>query len=353
MVRFSILIPVYNTERYLRECLDSIVNQSFQNFEAILIDDGSIDNSGTICDEYALRYNNFKVIHQENSGVVVSRKRAFSEARGEYCVIVDSDDFIDCSMLEKLEDCIVKSSPDMILLDAFKYIDGHTYAHKPHLFEQSGLISEQEKQKVYVKLLTREMSNTLWLKVAKRSLISQDLIDEKYEGVNLGEDLLVALPLLTAANTFYYLRERLYFYRTSQLSLTQTFRLNYMESIDAVNKLLDRYLEDWGCDNGECLAGYRYLVDVYDLFYGAVRSRNRMYIQTLVNRYYGSAYFREKYQIANKQLLKFRQRWTVYAIYRKNTAMLSAIYCLLLFAVWCKKMKYDMIEHYHRKNDQK
>ena len=96
----SIIVPVYNTEKFIHKCLDSIAAQTYTNWEAILIDDGSPDSCGIICDEYAVKDKRFKVIHQENKGVVTARNNAIAKATGEYLAFVDSDDFIEPTMLE-------------------------------------------------------------------------------------------------------------------------------------------------------------------------------------------------------------------------------------------------------------
>lgn len=90
----SLIIPVYNVERYLPMCLESVVQQGLEDYEAILVDDGSTDGSSKICDEYAARYPQFRVIHQENQGLALARNRGISEARGEYILFLDSDDFL-------------------------------------------------------------------------------------------------------------------------------------------------------------------------------------------------------------------------------------------------------------------
>lgn len=97
----SIIIPVYNVEKYLRRCLDSILSQTYINWECILIDDGSPDNCGKICDEYSNKDSRFKVIHQPNSGVSKARNRGIDSATGDWIMIVDSDDWIDSNTLEK------------------------------------------------------------------------------------------------------------------------------------------------------------------------------------------------------------------------------------------------------------
>ena len=113
MVEISIIVPLYNVEKYLRRCVDSILVQTFQDFELILVDDGSTDASGRICDEYAGRYDRISVIHKGNEGVSEARNRGIDESRGEYLVFIDSDDYVDRQYLEVLYWLIKKYRADL------------------------------------------------------------------------------------------------------------------------------------------------------------------------------------------------------------------------------------------------
>lgn len=97
----SIIVPIYNVEQYIPKCIESILAQTYRDFELILVDDGSPDNCGKICDEYAKQDSRVHVIHQENKGVSAARNAGISLAKGEYIMLVDSDDFITENMLEK------------------------------------------------------------------------------------------------------------------------------------------------------------------------------------------------------------------------------------------------------------
>ena len=99
-IQISIIIPIYNVEKYIRKCVDSILNQSFKSFELILIDDGSDDKSGEICDEYSKCDSRVRVIHKENTGSANSRNIGIKEAKGKYICFVDSDDWIEKDMLK-------------------------------------------------------------------------------------------------------------------------------------------------------------------------------------------------------------------------------------------------------------
>lgn len=115
MPKISIIVPVYKVEKYLRRCLDSIANQSFTDWECILVDDGSPDNSGKICDEYAENDKRFRVFHQENAGVSAARNKGLDEAKGEWIGFVDSDDWVEPNMYEYLYNDALETKSDVVI----------------------------------------------------------------------------------------------------------------------------------------------------------------------------------------------------------------------------------------------
>ena len=114
MVKVSIGVPIYNVEEYLRECLDSIMNQTFEDFEVIMVDDGSTDNSFMICQEYVARDNRFKLFHQENKGNGGSRNTCLKYMHGEFITWIDSDDVVDNNYLERLLEVQAETGADIV-----------------------------------------------------------------------------------------------------------------------------------------------------------------------------------------------------------------------------------------------
>jgi len=177
-IDFSIIIPVYKVEKYLRPCLDSILTQSFGDFELILVDDGSPDNSPAICDEYAARDNRIIVIHKENAGVVSARKEGLLRAQGTYVTFVDSDDLLADGCLDALKAYAdTNNTPDMILFGFCDYLDGEI---KPFpLRAQFGYYSKTRLEtEIYPQMLydktkpfyTKLFPGFLWGKLIKREL---------------------------------------------------------------------------------------------------------------------------------------------------------------------------------------
>ena len=120
----SVIIPVYNVEKYLRECIDSVLNQSYQNLEIILVDDGSTDSSGEICDEYEKQDIRIRVIHQKNQGLSGARNTGFQNANGEYVYFLDSDDWIVPEAIKCLVKRAEEESADVVFFEAFSFEDG-------------------------------------------------------------------------------------------------------------------------------------------------------------------------------------------------------------------------------------
>ena len=111
----TVIIPVYNAEKYLPKCLNSLANQTYKNLEIIFVDDGSTDNSGAICDQYCKKDNRARAIHQENRGVVAAREQALHAAKGEYVTFLDADDWIDKNVYEKMMKGAVESGADIVV----------------------------------------------------------------------------------------------------------------------------------------------------------------------------------------------------------------------------------------------
>ena len=119
----SVIVPIYNVEKYLAECVDSILGQTFQDMEIILVDDGSLDSSGQMADDYAARDKRVKVIHKENGGLSSARNAGMKIARGEYIYFCDSDDYISLDAIEILYETATKNDLDMVLFNGDSFVD--------------------------------------------------------------------------------------------------------------------------------------------------------------------------------------------------------------------------------------
>lgn len=188
----SVIVPVYNVEKYIRRCIESILNQTYTNFELILVDDGSSDNSGTICDEYANRDNRIIVIHKENGGVSTARNAGIDVARGKYIMFVDSDDFLAYNCLELLLAASRNFMVDLII-GGYNTINYKVLKNKT-VFKENQLMDLHVRIEGFVDILTEAVINrrgqfycTPWAKLYKTSIINDNKL-RFIEGIKHSED---------------------------------------------------------------------------------------------------------------------------------------------------------------------
>lgn len=252
-MKFSILVPVYNVEQYFEQCLQSLLNQTYKNFEIILVDDGSTDSSGEICDRYQAEYpDKIRVIHQKNQGQLATRCNAIKAAVGDYCIFADSDDLVDEKLLETVNAFLHKNSVD-VLIYSYQYIRNGHKAEPYHRIADDGEIWSGDKKSVlYEKLITSNELIPLWIKAVKSELLKKDPTDYiKYYGKNMAEDLLHSLHILTDAETVGYIYEPLYLYRINENSVSRSFRPEtiYTKNTVHVYEKVKEYLKIWNLED--------------------------------------------------------------------------------------------------------
>lgn len=252
---FSIIIPVYNVEKYIRECLDSIVKQSFTDYEVILVDDGSTDSSGAICDEYAAKYDSISVIHQENGGAASARNEGIKAAKGEWIWFVDSDDFISEDALKVLDFAFSKYKADMYCFNACKVFEQSDKREKL-LFSCENFnvdVSSDEKKLSFFceELLDYKRGWEVWLRIYKRDIIFGEKLAFANMSEVFAEDLDFTLRYLLYADRIYYICDILYFYRQVGTSLVHSYDENTviprLENLalnvyDEIKKIRSKYL---------------------------------------------------------------------------------------------------------------
>ena len=224
-MKYSILVPVYNVEDYLSGCLDSILNQTCKDFEIILVDDGSSDNSGIICDKYKNKYPEcITVIHQDNQGLISARRVAIAIAKGEFCVFVDSDDFIEYNLLETVNQCLKANEDVDIVMYTYYYYSNGKKTEREKIAENGTVWDNRNKEDIYQKLAFSCAIDAIWIKAIKTDLLRKDPIQYiDYKNKNMSEDLLQSLYPITFAKKIIYLDEPLYNYRYNDQSISRCF----------------------------------------------------------------------------------------------------------------------------------
>ena len=231
---FSVIVPIYNVEKYLRRCIDSVLAQSFGDYELILVDDGSPDNCPAICDEYAEMDARIKVIHKENGGLVSARQAGIKEAVGDYVFHLDGDDALCDDALESAYSIIHEMAPDIVSFSYRRCIDGEIGDTVDDLVSEGLYTRSDIEEKIYPNLLSNEsMKNLfyfLWGKAIKRELATKHQLNVN-RAISLGEDLSCSVPCYLDADTVYMSRKVVYLYTIRNDSLTTNFKTSQITQI--------------------------------------------------------------------------------------------------------------------------
>lgn len=258
---FSIIVPVYNQKKYLSYCIDSVLNQTINDYEIIIVDDGSTDGSAKLCADYQRKYpDKIRSVHQDHEGVFAARAKAFRAAKGNYVLFLDSDDAYRCDALEILVKTIEKDQVDIVLYKASVSADFKIpYGRSP--FERGQMFQGTDKEKVYSVLCSTHLLNSLCFKcIRKRLFYEEQDFDGKFESGGYGEDLYLSIPVMNRAETIVFLNDCLYFYRQHTGSTTRTYAPWQWDSIKIVCKRLYEYAKVWEKEYG---VKYQKLVDSY------------------------------------------------------------------------------------------
>lgn len=209
-VSFSIIVPIYNVEQYLTECIDSVLGQKDCEFELILVDDGSTDSSGQICDDYALKDSRIHVIHKENGGLSDARNAGVHAAQNEYLLFIDSDDYIARDSVKGIEDVILSQNrPELIFLECIKVYEDKKIPMNDGVTADVNQMAGDEIRD-YISRLPKYPASACSKAIRREFFIDNDLYFKK--GI-LSEDLEWAVRLFLTVNTAAYCPKNYYYYR--------------------------------------------------------------------------------------------------------------------------------------------
>ena len=214
--KVSVIVPVYNAQEKLRRCIESILRQDFTNFELLLMDDGSKDESGKVCDEYAAKDSRIYVLHKENSGVSDTRNQAIRLARGEYLQCVDSDDWLTPEATGLLVSTMEKQGCDLVISDFYRVV-GERLAHKGDI-QEDGLLTRKEFAAYMIENPADYYYGVLWNKLYKKSIIEKHKLIMDKE-INWCEDFLFNMEYIRHVESVYALHVPIYYYVKTKGSL--------------------------------------------------------------------------------------------------------------------------------------
>ena len=251
--KISIIIPVYNVEMYLEKCLESVLNQTYKNLEVILVDDGSTDKSGLICDEYQKNDSRIRVVHQDNQGLAAARNTGLQYVSGEYFSFVDSDDYIDLNTYRKVCTYIEKEKCDICFWGHYRVNKTQSvmYDIPPKKLEYTG------KEEILEMFLTNTLSGhpgngmsftglSVCCGIYKTDLVKKKCLRFHSEKEILSEDILFNMEACICADKLSVYPEYLYYYRQRTASLTEKYRKDRFCAAVRLDKAMKQLALEYG-----------------------------------------------------------------------------------------------------------
>lgn len=276
-VKYSILIPVYNAEKYIAECLESVLSQKICDYEVVIIDDGSTDKSLAICQEYSQKNPQIRLYSQVNGGgIFYTREKLLNYAKGEYSLFLDADDYWEKDLLQKVEQVLGNNGYDCLLFDWNMVEEGKDKKQ----IQSNGcvaktLFTDSNKKDLFSVFINAGTLNNLWSKVFKTDIL-KGLNFQKYPNIKMGEDMVMVSYLFENSRTVYNLGERLYNYRILNSSLTRTFLMYKKGEFVVCYEAVKQSLVNLGYDKDEKLKK-QLITQVLNSFAGTI-----MYAQTKI-----------------------------------------------------------------------
>ena len=231
----SIIIPVFNVQSYLECCLDSVCAQEYRNLDVLLIDDGSTDSSGELCDLYAKRDSRFRVVHQKNAGAANAKNTGLDLAQGDYVTFLDSDDWCEPNWIQHLLNSAIRENADIVECNFLKeYVNG---SESENVY--NSLYNGEWETEEYLRMYPAAWSCAIfWNKLFRKSCLNNVRFHTDRRCV---DDEFFTYRAITGANKVVRIDEQLYHYRQRQSSVTQTQNTLYQRTIDDIDILKDRY----------------------------------------------------------------------------------------------------------------
>lgn len=325
-IAISVIIPVYNVKDYIKDCLDSIVAQRFPNKEVIIVDDGSTDGSGDICDAYAAKHADFRVIHKPNGGLSSARNRGIDEARGEWLIFLDSDDiWADSDCLQKLYSYAKKLNLNIVRFE-YQAVNEKLEHIEPRSYDKSNIEGRVIDNYELVKLgISGEWFAVLYL--LRKDIIGNLRFNEKtkfQEDIDFYSRLFASRELRCG-----YIDERMYLYRKRTASITTTARISNLEGSFSL-----------------CDVFYNESIKIKD------KRLKHLYVYYSVMMYYWTlqtiatdAYYPKRKEIIDKLEIKNLRKNTL--IREKQTSIpnkyLPFLYLSPIASIWLTRTKYKLI----------
>ena len=254
--KLSVVVPVYNTEKYLKVCIDSIVSQTLSDIEIIIVDDGSKEECAVLCDELAKGDERIKVIHKENQGLGLARNTGIEASKGEYVGFVDSDDYIDVNMYKSLYDAAVKNDADVVV-SGISFVGGNTFGKsgeyvEKHYFDKETIFEKENINQFLlgvVGALPYEPDDSRYgvsvcKNIFKRSIFCNEKVEFVSERKIISEDTLFMVDYIKVAKKAVGIPGAFYCYRRNDESLSKSYRADRLEKVLIFLAELEEHIKD-------------------------------------------------------------------------------------------------------------
>ena len=333
MDKISVIVPVYNIEKYLRRCIDSIISQSYKNLQIILVDDGSTDNSGRICDDYATRDSRIVVIHKENGGLGFARNSGLDVATGKYVTFIDGDDYIGLSRIEKMYIEITRTGADTCL-------SGHTRQAGSHFYARNNvcsgkIFSNNIKQEILPRMCGTDTAGNDYIEMSVcMALFSNEIINDNQlrfvsERDYISEDLVFDFSYYPLSNRVCVSDTVDYYYCDNEGSLTTKYRKDRFESQIKLYNLLVRESKELGIEKickprlqNTAIAIARYSIK---LAYKYIKTNGREATYLQVHEICSNESLKEIFSEYDDKKIKFSSRFVNYLIKNKCYYLLKIV----------------------------
>ncbi len=324
---FSVILPVYNVEAYLKRCVRSILEQSFTDYEIILVDDGSKDSSGSLCDALAAENGCIRVIHKENGGLSSARNAGIQAAAGRYIWFVDSDDWVERDSLQILYAASCREEPDLVKFNAIRVTDAQKALisnAKPGVYDRESIQKVLQKQAFYS---AGQYVLSACMHIYKREFISccgLEFVSERLVG---SEDYLFNLEAIVKAKKICVIADTLYYYELRQGSLTQRYKTDLPARFARLYTLLAQRLPReyeadiaaiflWHLLRGTCIP------NEYYAHQDCPMSQRRENVRKMLD----AEIVKKAYRSCKKNAFSIKQRVLLWAMYQKMEPLFYWLY---------------------------
>lgn len=333
---FSVIVPVYKVEKYLSNCIESVLSQTFSDFELILVDDGSPDSCPEICDSYKEKDERIKVVHKPNGGLASARRAGIKVATGDYVFNLDSDDLIENDTLECAHK-IIKDTNCEIVSFSYRWVkNGQTVSITNDCLDEGFYDKSDIEKYIYPRLLMDKNMNHISYylsgKAVKRELLTPNQLNVN-EKISLGEDLCCVIPCYLHTQSVYISKKTAYLYTVRDDSISKEFNTKQIKLIeDVINEIRTNDLKNVA-DFEEQLCRYSCFM-CFTILAAAAEGNHFKYINELKRNIINSMH-NEKIQCAKFEKVSFKS-WITIFLMKKNCYKIA--FCFLNLCKFIKKL---------------